>query len=185
MLLVSALSACVSSPSTAPEAPTWTPSTSRGTPYADLREELVAQGFEPVRLNSAEACSAPVCHSELFACALPNLCLYTWRKGSSVFEIQTSSDFARIARPLRAPSFEESYGIRWGQPYEEARPALIAKGFQPVAQDGTGCYGDCYPEAVACAGTGEAPCVFQWRRGEVFFRVGTINEIRNVVTIAE
>lgn len=69
-----------------------------------------------------------------------------------------------------------------GMPYHQARDTLLAEGWQPVrdpdadrcAPTDRRCAGR--PEMVACAGTGEAPCIFAWRRGDVAIEVVTRGE---------
>lgn len=62
----------------------------------------------------------------------------------------------------------QSGEIRTGMTYGEARELLVEDGWLPA---GT-CEGDAflcnpaYPELDSCAGTGTAPCRFQWKAGE-------------------
>ncbi len=58
--------------------------------------------------------------------------------------------------------------LKTGMSYGEARELLVDEGWLPA---GT-CEGDAYmcnpayPELDSCAGTGAAPCRFQWKAGE-------------------
>jgi hypothetical protein len=38
----------------------------------------------------------------------------------------------------------------------------------------------CFPEMVACAGTGLGQCIYSWRRGEALIDVFTSSEIPTV-----
>ena len=89
-------------------------------------------------------------------------------------------------------------------PYAEARQSLKALGYRPnalpdadavsrercgdkpdslagprAATDANGEDGDlrCYPEMVACAGSGLGQCIYSWRRGETLIDVLTTNEL--------
>lgn len=85
-----------------------------------------------------------------------------------------------------------------GTPYSEARQSLKALGYRPnalpdadaVSRDRCGYKSDslaepsaqsddvrCYPEMVACAGTGLGQCIYSWRRDETLIDVFTTNEI--------
>jgi hypothetical protein len=87
-----------------------------------------------------------------------------------------------------------------GTPYGEARQSLKALGYRPNAlpdaddvsrarcgykpdspgkpKPSTGDANDmrCFPEMIACAGTGLGQCVYSWRRGEALIDVFTTNE---------
>jgi hypothetical protein len=94
-----------------------------------------------------------------------------------------------------------------GTPYGEARQSLKALGYRPnalpdadaVSRDRCGYKPDsltepetvkginlqdddarCFPEMVACAGTGLGQCIYSWRRGETLIDVFTSNEIPGV-----
>lgn len=62
----------------------------------------------------------------------------------------------------------QSGEIKTGMTYGEARERLIEDGWLPAGA----CEGDAfvcnpaYPELDACAGTGTAPCRFEWKAGE-------------------
>ncbi|BDG73561.1 hypothetical protein [Roseomonas fluvialis] len=76
-----------------------------------------------------------------------------------------------------------------GTPYAAAREALLRDGWQPLRDpeaDACGaterrCTGR--PEMVACAGTGEAPCIFAWQRGGVAIEVITRGEETTVAAL--
>lgn len=67
--------------------------------------------------------------------------------------------------------------------YSEARRSLLALNWAPVklpdadtCQDGDDRCKD-RPEMLACAGTGQANCVFTWKRGDTLIEVMTIGEM--------
>jgi hypothetical protein len=88
-----------------------------------------------------------------------------------------------------------------GTPYVEARQSLKALGYRPnalpdadaVSRDRCGYKPDsltepkpsagdgddmrCFPEMIACAGTGLGQCIYSWRRGDALIDVFTSNEI--------
>jgi hypothetical protein len=75
-----------------------------------------------------------------------------------------------------------------GTPYAEARQSLKALNYRPnVLPDADAvsrarCAGGsddmrCFPEMIACAGTGLGQCVYSWRRGEALIDVFTTNEM--------
>ncbi len=93
-----------------------------------------------------------------------------------------------------------------GTPYAEARQSLKALGYRPnalpdadaVSRDRCGYKPDslaepklgagdgdirCFPEMVACAGTGLGQCIYSWRRGETLIDVFTSNEIPAVTGV--
>ncbi len=80
-------------------------------------------------------------------------------------------------------------GITPGTPYDQARRALLAEGWQPLRDpeaDRCGptdrrCAGR--PEMVACSGTGEAPCLFAWQRGGIAIEVITRGEEATVAAL--
>lgn len=64
-----------------------------------------------------------------------------------------------------------------GEVYDMLRARLIADGWVPAANRGPTDYGSpFYPEAQNCAGTGIAPCLMIWRKGEDIKRVYTVGE---------
>jgi hypothetical protein len=91
-----------------------------------------------------------------------------------------------------------------GTPYAEARQSLKALGYRPNAlpdaddvsraqcgykpnslaepksSAGDGDDTRCFPEMIACAGTGLGQCIYSWRRGETLIDVFTSNEIPGV-----
>lgn len=75
------------------------------------------------------------------------------------------------------------------EPYAKARKLLVKKGWKPVhqpepgfvcAKDDPRCKGR--PETVACAGTGNANCIFRWKRKGVVIDVNTVGETDPVIT---
>ena len=85
-----------------------------------------------------------------------------------------------------------------GTPYAEVRQSLKALGYRPnalpdadaVSRDQCGYKPDslvteakqsddmrCFPEMVACAGTGLGQCIYSWRRRETLIDVLTVNEM--------
>lgn len=76
-----------------------------------------------------------------------------------------------------------------GTPYDQARRALLAEGWQPLRDpdaDRCGptdrrCAGR--PEMVACSGTGEAPCLFAWQRDGTTIEVVTRGEDATVTAL--
>ena len=75
------------------------------------------------------------------------------------------------------------------EPYAKARQALIKKGWKPVHAPEAGfvcqkgdprCKGR--PETVSCAGTGNANCIFRWKRKDVVIDVNTVGETKPVIT---
>lgn len=66
-----------------------------------------------------------------------------------------------------------------GTPYLITRGAIIGDGWSPSA-DKSECVAndlcDLFPEAEVCAGTGVAPCVMVWRRGDQTLTVYTVGE---------
>lgn len=69
-----------------------------------------------------------------------------------------------------------------GTPYDQARRALLAEGWQPLRDPEADrcsptdrrCAGR--PEMLACSGTGTAPCLFGWQRGGAAIEVITAGE---------
>lgn len=83
----------------------------------------------------------------------------------------------------QAPSFPKD------EPYAKARKALLKKNWKPVhapeagfvcQKDDPRCKGR--PETVACAGTGNANCVFRWKRKGVVININTVGETDPVIT---
>ena len=83
----------------------------------------------------------------------------------------------------QVPSFPKD------EPYAKARKALLKKGWKPVHEPEAGfvcqkgdprCEGR--PETVACAGTGNANCIFRLKRKGVVVDVNTVGETQPVVT---
>lgn len=88
-----------------------------------------------------------------------------------------SSAFAQV------PSFPKD------EPYAKTRKILLKKGWKPVHEPEAGfvcekgdprCTGR--PEAVNCAGTGLANCIFRWKRKDVVIDVLTVGETAPVIT---
>lgn len=94
-----------------------------------------------------------------------------------------------------------------GTPYAEARKSLKALGYHPnvlpdsdaVSRGRCGYKPDslvepkpgagdddtrCFPEMIACAGTGLGQCIYSWRHGETLIDVFTTNEIPGVSGVA-
>ena len=83
----------------------------------------------------------------------------------------------------QVPSFPKD------EPYAKARKVLMKKGWKPVHEpeggfvcqdDDPRCKGR--PETVSCAGTGDANCIFRWKRKGVVIDVNTVGETKPVVT---
>jgi hypothetical protein len=95
--------------------------------------------------------------------------------------IRPALSLALVLLPLVAAA-QALPQIAAGTPYDQARRALLAEGWQPLRDpeaDPCGatdrrCAGR--PEMVACSGTGEAPCIFAWRRGGSTIEVITRGE---------
>lgn len=75
------------------------------------------------------------------------------------------------------------------EPYASARKVLVKKGWKPVREPEAGfvcqkddprCKGR--PETVSCAGTGNANCIFRWKRKGVVIDVSTVGETTPVIT---
>jgi hypothetical protein len=107
--------------------------------------------------------------------------------------VACSASFAISGTPPRFPK---------GTPYSEARQSLKALGYRPnalpdsdaVSRGQCGYKPDslvepksnenavdadmrCFPEMMACAGTGLGNCIYSWRRGQTLIDVFTTNEI--------
>lgn len=83
----------------------------------------------------------------------------------------------------QVPSFPKD------EPYAKARKLLLKKGWKPVHEPEAGfvcerndprCKGR--PEAVNCAGTGLANCIFRWKRKGVVIDVLTVGETKPAIT---
>jgi hypothetical protein len=93
-----------------------------------------------------------------------------------------------------------------GTPYAEARQSLKALGYRPnalpdadavsreqcgykpdsLAESKRGATDDdmrCFPEMIACAGTGLGNCVYSWRRGQTLLDVLTTDEMPIVESV--
>lgn len=87
---------------------------------------------------------------------------------------------AQAAESLTLQSGE----VKTGMTYGEARERLIEDGWLPAGA----CEGDAflcnpaYPELDSCAGTGTAPCRFQWKAGE---GVATGDGVTSIAVITE
>lgn len=76
-----------------------------------------------------------------------------------------------------------SLPIKAGMSYGDARAALLAAGWEgiPGPEDSTRCSwrpGICenWPEVESCAGTGIAPCIFNFKRNDTVLTVYTVGE---------
>lgn len=79
--------------------------------------------------------------------------------------------------------------------YSELREWLAFEGWLPAPHNSDDdCFYDngvmtdictVYPEMRLCAGTGLAPCVFEWARGNERLVVGTVGELPKIVTSME
>jgi hypothetical protein len=102
--------------------------------------------------------------------------------------MRTALTLACLLVPVLAAA-QAPPGIAPGTPYDQARRTLLAEGWQPLqdpdadrcAATDRRCTGR--PEMVACSGTGEAPCIFAWRRGDTAIEVITRGEETTVTAL--
>ncbi|WP_198371344.1 hypothetical protein [Roseomonas rosulenta] len=95
--------------------------------------------------------------------------------------IRTMLSAALVLMPLAAGA-QAPPPVTPGTPYEQARRALLADGWQPLrdpdadrcSQTDRRCAGR--PEMLACSGTGAANCLFGWQRGGTTIEVITEGE---------
>jgi hypothetical protein len=84
---------------------------------------------------------------------------------------------------LTIPAMAQSLpNIAADTPYAEARTMLLGLGYRPAPDpDASACdaNGDatCYPERIACAGTGLGQCIFAWRKDAAEIEIVTIGEM--------
>jgi hypothetical protein len=74
-----------------------TPKIRSGTPYNFARSQLIAQGFDPVRIvgRDGNPCkTANVCNPELEDCASPGVCSWIYRRRSdgTLFQVVTERE---------------------------------------------------------------------------------------------
>ena len=99
---------------------------------------------------------------------------------ATIFLAATSIAIGAASKPPEFPKNE---------PYAKARKLLVKQGWKPVHEPEAGfvcqkgdvrCEGR--PETVACAGTGNANCIFRWKRKKLVIDVNTVGETEPVVT---
>jgi hypothetical protein len=79
-------------------------------------------------------------------------------------------------RPNALPDADDVSRARCGYKPNGLTEPETAKGINPRRDDDE----RCFPEMVACAGTGLGQCIYSWRRGETLIDVFTSNEIPGV-----
>jgi hypothetical protein len=73
--------------------------------------------------------------------------------------------------------------------YWRARQLLMALGYKPLRlPDADECDSStdrtsCFPERESCSGTGRAPCIFVWQKGEAIIQVNTVGDPPVIVTV--
>ena len=74
----------------------------RSIPYDEARDTFLKLGYHPYMMPGADVCdpSDPRCFPELEYCAKSRswACVYTWRRGRTIIEVETRYDDPVVAR---------------------------------------------------------------------------------------